>query len=189
MVNEARKHHFVPKFLLRPWLKQDDNAQNVLCGHYWNDKCGELRKKCKGLDSFCFQLDLLTLKHHNLGRDAIECIFFGEVDTKGAIARNILLQSGPESLTDDQRCDFARLLLSLDARRPDTVEKLRERETQKYKAGLDSDPEILSAMADAGVAEIPSSYYERTKGVSLEDIGVAVIQRLVDNPKIGGAAH
>lgn len=103
-------------------------------------------KKEKGLDGFCFQLDLLTLKSHNLGRDAIERIFFGEVDTKGAIARDLLLQSGPQSLTGEQRCDFARLLLSLDVRRPIIVEKLRNEGTETNKASFDSDPEILSVI-------------------------------------------
>lgn len=186
MTNEARKHHFVPKLLLRPWLHRNANNQNVLCGYYWNDRRGQLDKKCRGLDSFCFQLDLLMLKSHGVGRDAIERRFFGEVDTKGATARDILLRSGPQYLTGDQRCDFTRLLLSLDARRPDIVEKLREEGVQTYKTGLDSDPEILPAMMDAGIEEAPSSYYERTKGVSLEDAAVITIQRLVDNPEVGG---
>lgn len=143
-------------------------------------------KKEKGLDGFCFQLDLLTLKSHNLGRDAIERIFFGEVDTKGAIARDLLLQSGPQSLTGEQRCDFARLLLSLDVRRPIIVEKLRNEGTETNKASFDSDPEILSVMLEAGIDEPPSSYYERHKGISFKDMGLSSIQRLVDNPEVGG---
>ena len=186
MASEARKHHFVPKFLLRPWLLKTSNNQNVLCGHYWNDRIVRLDRKCRGLDSFCFQIDLLTLKFHSAGRDAIERIFFAEVDNKGANARDILLKSGPDSLTGDQRCDFARLLLSLDARRPDTVKKLRAGGAQAFKIGLDSDPEILSAMTDAEVEEAPSSYYERQTGVSLEDVALTSIQRLVDNPEVCG---
>lgn len=185
--NEAQNHHFVPKLLLRPWLRPDANKQNVLCGYYWNDRRGQLDKKCRGLNSFCFKPDLLTLKSRGVARDAIESRFFSkEVDTKGAIARNILLESGPQSLTGDQRCDFARLLLSLDARRPDTVKKLREEGVQIYKTGLDSDPENLSAMIDASIEETPSSYYERTKGGSLEDLALIPIQKLVDNPEVGG---
>lgn len=186
MANEARKHHFVPKLLLRPWVQPNASNQNVLCGHYWNEWHGQMDKKSKGLDGFCSQLDLLTLKSHNLGRDAIERIFFGEVDTKGAIARDLLLQSGPQSLTGEQRCDFSRLLLSLDVRRPVIVKKLRNAGTKSYRATLDNDPEILAAMSDAGIEETPSSYYEQQTGASFEDIGVATIQRLVDNPKIGG---
>lgn len=185
MTNKSRNHHFVPKLLLRPWLRQEAGNQKVLCGHYWNDRRGQLDKKCRGLDSFCSQLDLLTLKSRVTDPDALERIFFGEVDNKGAIARDILLKSGPQSLTKDQRCDFARLLLSLDMRRPVIVEKLRKEGTETYKTALDSDPEILSAMTNAGIEEMPSRYYERIKGVSLEDKAVDTIQKLVDNPEVG----
>ena len=67
----------------------------------------------------------MSLKAHDLGRDAIERLFFGEIDTNGTAARDILLEHGPAGLTAGQRCDFARLLLSLDARRPFNVDKLR----------------------------------------------------------------
>jgi phosphoglycolate phosphatase-like HAD superfamily hydrolase len=60
-----------------------------------------------------------------LGRDALEKVFFGDIDTKGAKARDRLLAGGPRNLNADQRCDFARLLLSLDARRRATVSDLR----------------------------------------------------------------
>ena len=183
---EARNHHFVPKLLLRSWVHRNIKDQKVLCGHYWNSWRGQMDRKYKGLDGFCFQLDLLTLKSHNLGRDAIERIFFGEVDTRGAIVRDILMESGPQTLTGEQRCDFARLLLSLEVRRPVIVEKLRNAGTETYRAGLDNDPDILSAMTEAGIKETPSSYYEQHTGSSFEDIGVATIQRLVDNPRIGG---
>lgn len=186
MAEEAKKHHYVPKFLLRPWLISNSNNQRVLHGHYWDGRRGLMREKVKGLDAFCFQLDLLTLKAHNLGKDAIERIFFGEVDNKGADVRNILLNSGPKALTAEQRCDFSRLLLSLDVRRPAIVGKLRKEGTDNYRASLDNDPEILSVMADAGIEETPSAYYERYTGSSFEDIGVATIQRLVDNPEVGG---
>ncbi len=78
------------------------------------------------------------------------------------------------------------ILLSLDVRRPVIVEKLRNAGTKSYRTTLDNDPEILAAMSDAGIEETPSSYYEQHTGASFGDIGVATIQRLVDNPKIGG---
>lgn len=186
-MNESRNHHFVPKLLLRPWLKQDANNQNVLNGYYWNNHRNKLEVNSKGLDAFCCQSDLLTLKSHKLGGDAIERIFFGEVDTKGAVVKDILLKDSNKNLTLDQRCDFARLLLSLDARRPAIVEKLRNAGTESYIADIDDDSKILAAMFGAGIKESPSSYYTRSTGVMFEDIGVATIQKLVDTPQIGGS--
>ncbi len=177
---EAHRHHFVPEFLLRPWFIEEE-----LHGYWWDGRRGKLACKRKGPKSFCFQLDLLTLRAHDLGRDVLEKIFFGEIDTKGATARDQLLAGGPRSLKFDQRCDFARLLLSLDMRRPGNVRMLRVTGPRYLSKCLDNDPEILAAMESDGLAGTPSSYVEQL-GISLEDRALAGIQRLVDNPKVGG---
>lgn len=103
---------------------------------------------------------------------------------RGLQARDVLLTDGAPKLSEDQRCDFARLLLSLDARRPAIVQRLRAGEL--YLANeLDSDPIIRTAMADLAINEKPSSYVERELGWSLEDQALTLIQGLVDNPKVG----
>jgi hypothetical protein len=137
-------------------------------GLLWDDRRSELARKRKGTRGFCWQLDLLTLRAHSLGRDALEKVFFGDIDTKGAEARDRLLAGGPWNLNADQRCDFARLLLSLDARRLATVSKLRAMGPRHIAEFLDNDPEIIAAMKDKGVAGAPSSYIEQL-GIHLED--------------------
>lgn len=182
---EPRDHHFVPKTLLRPWLVEEADRDLNLHGYWWDEKRAKLVCKRRGLKSFCFQIDLLSLKAHNLGRGAIERLFFGEIDTKGAAACDVLLTDGAPKLSEDQRCDFARLLLSLDARRPAIVKRLRAEGTSYLAGELDSDPRIQTAMADLAIKEKPSSYVERELGWSLEDQALTVIQGLVDNPKVG----
>jgi hypothetical protein len=177
---EAHEHHFVPEFLLRPWC-----VEGLLQGYWWDDRRGELACKRKGTRGFCWQLDLLTLGSHSLGRDALEKVFLGDIDTKGAKARDRLLAGGPRNLNADQRCDFARLLLSLDVRRPAIVSKLRVMGPRHIAKSLDDDPEILAAMESEGLVGTPSTYIEQL-GTCLEDRALVTIQRLVDNPKIGG---
>lgn len=148
-------------------------------------EAGEAGLQTPRFESFCFQIDLLSLKDHKLGKDAIERSFFGEIDTKGAAARDVLLIDGAPNLSEDQRCDFARLLLSLDARRPAIVKRLRAEGASYLANGLDSDPRIRTAMANFGINEQPSSYVETELGWSLEDRALTTIQGLVDKPKIG----
>ena len=179
-VQEARKHHFVPEFLLKPWA-----TEGSLRGYWWDSRKGALSCKRKGPDAFCFQVDLLTLSANKIGRDVLERLPFGHIDAAGAKVRDRLLTHGPESLSGDERCDFARLLLSLDGRRPATVAKLRAAGRGMAEM-LDSDPEILAALGERGLAEAPSIYYERTTGVLLEDRALLRIQRLVDNREVGG---
>jgi len=182
-MQEARNHHFVPKLLLRPWLKQDSTRQLHLCGYYWDERRKGLSCKQRGLNSFCCQIDLLALKSRQLERDAIERIFFGEVDTKGAIARDALLQYGPKAITNEQRADFVRLLISLEARRPPLVERIK-RDFKQVVEALNSAPEIVEAFAREGINETPSDYYERTSGIATEDRALALVEKLTDSPKV-----
>jgi hypothetical protein len=138
--------------------------------------------KARGLKSFCNQIDLLS--QHPQGRDALEKVFFGDVDSNGAKARDILVQSGPNSLTNEQRSDFARLLMSLEARRPAVVGTLREGGGEFAKK-LNEDASIVAALRKAGVQDSPAQFFEKRSGRKLEDRSLAVIQRLVDNPVVG----
>lgn len=178
------KNHYVPKLLLRPWLIEQDGQKN-LYGYWWDTKTQKLACKKKGLDAFCFQLDLLSLHAHKLGRDALERVFFGEIDRKGAEARDLLVENGPTKLSAERRGDFARLLLSLDVRRPVNVKRVRMEGREYFAEGLNTDPQILAAMAKLYIHETPSDYTENVLGASLEDRALVKIQRLVDNPKVG----
>lgn len=182
---ESRKHHFVPRFLLEPWVIELPPKQCDLRAYWWDQEKKALICKKRGVKSVCFQLDLLTLRAHGLGRDAIERIFFGEIDKKGAIARDILIEHGQRGLSGDQRCDFARLLLSLEARRPISVGQLRAA-GQAMAVELDADPEIRRAMAEHGIGSNPSEYVVNELGWCLEDRALTIIQKLVDNPEVGG---
>jgi hypothetical protein len=63
---ESHKHHFVPKLLLRPWLREGPGGQLNLWGYHWDHRRAQLACKRRGLDAFCFQIDLLTLQAHAL---------------------------------------------------------------------------------------------------------------------------
>lgn len=95
------------------------------------------------------------------------------------------MEHGPARLTEVQRCDFARLLLSLDARRPVNVEKLRKEVTRYLANELDADSEIRAAMDEHGIKDSSSDYVDRQMGWFLEDRALSMIQMLVDNPKVG----
>ncbi len=177
---ESRKHHSVPRFLLKPWAIDD-----VMNGYWWDSQYGHLACKRRGTRAFCSEIDLLTLERHDEGRDILENKFFGAIDTKGAVARDRLLRDGPEDLDEEGRCDFARLLLSLEARRPSVVRTLRDEGSRHLAKAIDSDPEILREMKSGGLSGEPSTYVAQ-HGISFKDRALASIQKLVDNPRVGG---
>ncbi|QDO96053.1 DUF4238 domain-containing protein [Ferrovibrio terrae] len=182
---EAREHHYVPKLLLKPWLIKGRNGELNLHGYWWNPRANKLFCKIKGLSAFCMQLDLLSLRASNLGRDALERIFFGDVDTKGAIVKEAILNGGTAHLDSQQRSDFARLLLSLEARRPAIVSKLKSDGAKFIAEALDSDAELQEEFRKLGINQPPSSYVQNEFGWDLQDRALGVIQKLVDNPRVG----
>ncbi|MEO1019868.1 MAG: DUF4238 domain-containing protein [Pseudomonadota bacterium] len=175
----ARRHHFVPEFLLNKWA-----IENEVHGYFCDERKAILRCKRRGAKAFCHKMDLWTLKASRWKPDAIETRFFGAIDDKGAKVQAVLQTSGPDSLTSEQRSDFARLLLSLDIRRPSIVEKVRDR-SKKYADGLNHDPMILDGKEKLGLPDKPSKLYEQLTGVSLEDVALIGIQKLVDNHEVG----
>ncbi|MGE0629505.1 MAG: hypothetical protein AB7O43_16975 [Hyphomicrobiaceae bacterium] len=137
--NIRRENHFVPKGLLRPWLWAD----NLLRGYWWDPRRVRLECKEKGVGGFCFQLDLLTTQDRHGPSDQLERDF-ESIDTPGIAVRDLLLGSGVKGLSTIQRCDFARLLMSLEVRRQANVGKARL-VSERLRQTIDDDPDILEA--------------------------------------------
>ena len=178
---ESRKHHYVPEFLLRAWA-----CGGTLNGYWWDARRRALACKRLGPKAFCRELDLLLLKRHPEGRDTLENRFFGGVDTRGARARDRILEAGPRALSEDERCDLVRLLFSLEVRSPATIESIRAAVTQLVES-MDGDRELLDAMEREGECDAPSDRYAKQHDHTMGDrFLVNVIQHLVDNARIGG---
>ena len=178
---DSHKHHYVPNFLMRPWT-----IDGLLNGYSWETWRQRLRCRKSGTDGFCYQRHLVSLEQHPEGRDVLERQFFGEVDSKGARARDRIMEDGPQSLRSTERCDFARVMLSLEVRAPEFVASIRTK-TLELAESMDSDAEILEAMKLKGISGAPSQWYTSEVGHAMQDRSFArAVQRLVDNPNIGG---
>ena len=173
----SRRHHYVPEFLMKPWASED----GLLNGYWWNTWRGQLECRRRGAKAFCFEIDLLTLTEHDDGPDALERGFFGDIDTDGCFARDLMLRDGPDSLSKDQKCDFARLLLSLEARRPEMARRFREDSPQELARSLDRDPILLRAMEEEQMSSPPSAFAPPPHTISEH-----MFIRLVDNQEVGG---
>jgi len=184
-MSDPQRHHYVPKFILKPWLQERKPDQWTLRGYYWDEHSNKVRYRDRGVNAFCFGIDLLSLHGQRKNRAILETRYFQHIDTKGSEARSLMLEHGPEALTGEQRCNFARLLLSLEARRPTNVQRLRTDVSEFFRTSLNDDPEIVAAMAAEGVVGSPSAFAEQHFGVPLEDQAMLIIQRLVDNPRVG----
>ena len=179
---ESRKHHYVPEFLLRA-------CRGTLNGYWWDARRGALACRRLGPKAFCRDLDLLLLERHPEGRDTLENKFFGGVDTRGARARERVLEAGPQALSEEERCDLMRLLFSLEVRAPHTIESIRAAVTGLIES-LDGDRELLDAMERDGESDAPSAGYAEHLDHTMGDrFLVNAIQHLVDNAKAAAKAH
>ncbi len=180
----AVRHHYVPKALLRPWLVGEQ--QKELIAFWWNPHRKQLDCKRSGLNSFGYEKHLLSLGSGQVAPDALEKVFFGNVDDRGCKVRDKIVGQNRLSLNGDERTDFARLLLSLESRRPENVVKLRA-SAETMRRDLDSDPKIIAALAAHGFDMKPSEFTENVLNHSIDDGALLIIQRLVDNPNPVGS--
>lgn len=115
----------------------------------------------------------------------LESRFFQAIDQQGRKSIDAILEKGVEALGSSERSDFARLMLSLEWRRPKMVERLRTEGTAKLIAELDDDPAIVDELRRQGIDETPSRFAQRRFGWSLEDRAMLIIQKLVDSRAVG----
>lgn len=156
----SRRHHYVPRLLLRPWLIQGPKGHSVLRGHYWDAIQARPKTLERGLSYFCQAPDLFSLTAHPEGMDIIERRFFKAIDDEGALSRDVLLKGGPAALSLEERRSFVRLLLSLETRRPSIMAKLRTDGADFLGRSMDDDEELRTELARFGISERPSQYWE-----------------------------
>lgn len=162
MSGYKKEQHYVPELLLRPWLVKNDKAQDVLLAYYWNEHDNSVWSKDRlGTNGYCYQPDLMTVDEHPEGRDVLEAKFFEEIDNNGGQALLRILREGLSNLTEEQKRDFAFLLLSLEARRPEILEKLRSEGASFLREKLDSDITIRKVCEQEGIEISPSEYFEK----------------------------
>jgi hypothetical protein len=116
------RHHFVPQFLLRRWA-----TDGRFFAYHWSDAANRVIENARALvTSACMVRDLNTffgVPRHD--RDYPEVKFFTpKVDTPAANALDLMFKKGVGALSPQQRLDWARLLVSLGVRTPETLREM-----------------------------------------------------------------
>lgn len=177
-------HHYVPRFLLREWLSIEGSDRQLL-GHYWDAYRGHMRVRKRGENFFCNKADLFTVKGLPDGDDAIERLFFKKMDDAAAITYRKMLEG--KRLSSSDRISFTSFVLSLEARRPATVDRIRSRATTFITESVNSDPEIRRMLDDAGIEKSAAEAWEEHEGFSIADQAMETVQKMALNARIGGA--
>jgi hypothetical protein len=138
------------------------------------------------VDAFCYEESLLALNHPAVEPDELEVEYFQRIDDAGKAAFAALTKNDRTKISHSERCDVARFLMSLQARLPENVKKLRDGADYHAK-GLNTDIRIQSEMLKLGISETPSELFERLQNTTLSDRSMSIILRLTDNTKVGNS--
>ncbi|QEL65838.1 hypothetical protein OTERR_23620 [Oryzomicrobium terrae] len=137
-----QRHHYVPQFYLREWYIPGKSAFWLYC----RDNAGRLLFGKKSARSVGYQNGLYSripefFENQNQSTNSIEENFFSPLDSKASKVIKKLIQSGPQSLSKEDRLVWSIFINSLLERSPSRIEsiknsanKLANEEFSKIKA-------------------------------------------------------
>lgn len=179
------RHHYVPQFLLRPWTEDSlDKKIEVFRLDLNHAPSSRHAPKHTGYEEDLYALIKPIVA--GVDQQAVEKQFLMRVDNLGADARTKLHNEGLRALTKEDRVDWARFLMSLRIRQPDTVRKLRIDSTEHLRATLATQPEQYEELAGLEDPPTLTQWIEKHFPGVIENFGLSFFHELVDNENIGG---
>jgi len=178
------RHHYVPQFLLSPWAENNvDGKLEVFRFDLRNLSSSRHTPKFTG-----FEPDLYALTEDvvaGMERNAIEKILLMHIDNRGSNARSKLESHGLNSLTNEERVDWARFLMSLRIRQPEMVHQLILESKEHLRQSLNQNPEEYDELNNDGELETLEEWTENQYPGLIDNFGLSFFHELIDNPTYG----
>lgn len=124
----SHRHHYVPQFYLREWLDKDRKGVWL----YKRNTANQITFRRRSTKSIGYVEDLYSLKAEtkwlvlNCDTDAIEKNFFSMIDDAASLVHQKLISSGVNSLSSQDRLDWALFLNSLIERNPKRINDVEQ---------------------------------------------------------------
>ena len=178
------RHHYVPQFLLSPWAKNTpDKKFEVFRLDLPHLPSSRHPPKYTG-----FVDDLYALTEEvvaGMERQAIEKLFLRRIDNSGARVRRKLENQGLESLTEEDKVDWTRFLMSLRFRQPNIVHEIQQKSAHRLKAILKDRQEDYEELIIDGASPTLEEWTEKQFPGLIENFGLSFFHKLVDNSYYG----
>jgi hypothetical protein len=144
-VHAPVSHHFNPQFYLGAWAGDDGKVTRY--SRPYRDVVAK-RVSPRGIGR---EDHLYSVQGMPPGQQAyIETHFFSPVDSKGAVAHQVLLAGGLNRLTPQQREDWTRFMMSMQNRNPFALQELRRLAEQVLRKNLDVNDSEYDAVRKDG---------------------------------------
>lgn len=167
-------HHYLPQFLMRPWVGDDGCVTSYFRPH---DKVVAKRKSPKAIGG---KTDLYTLRWRAFASNEtfVETQFFGRlVDDPAAKVRDRLLAGGVDALSPKERECFAAFLLYQHVRGPDVLTASQDR----YETALEE--KVIEVRAEGQSTEdARNDYRTHLEGVGEAKAMLAMMQAVINTP-------
>ena len=178
------KHHYVPQFLLRAWAKKspDGKVEDIRLDIEGFPSSRRVPKSTGYVD------DLFALSRPvvaGMEKQAVEKIFFMQVDNLAARAHQKLVEDGLRSLTIDERSDWVRFLMSLRVRQPDIIQNLKTESRDHLEKTLGLQPEEYDEIANSDDVPTLVEWTEQMFPGLIENFGLSFLHEISNNPSVG----
>lgn len=107
------------------------------------------------------------------------------IDDPAAPIAQKIVEGGLLKLTDDEKSDFSRFVLSLRVRHPDAVALAREEGERTLRAGLDRDPEEYLAAKAATSPPTFGEWVEKNAEAVIPNFGMSLLPKVIADDAIG----
>lgn len=147
-----RKHHYIPEFLLRGWVGSDDRLER-----YIRYQPGNIHRKRCFVSEVGFEENLYDLAPVPDNFPGLEAGYFQKVDDRAAKVRAVLLRDHEVELSNDQRCDWTRFLMSILYRTPEALRSYKIGIERLLKTGL---PDVEERWREVRASNDPEKFFD-----------------------------
>lgn len=184
MDQQPRKHHYIPSFYLRRWVSPPDGR---LC-EYKRLPSGRVVVARRHPEATGYRTDLYRLEHVPAELSQIfEHEFMKLVDSGAHLALEKLTKGGAASWSDAELSSWARFLLSLRFRNPESVSLLKKELVATSNAAIDRlKRNYLSERAPDDPPTV-EEYLAHTEKAAPYKAALILLQEIIDNPNMAKA--
>jgi hypothetical protein len=179
-MNAPAKHHFVPAFSLKPWQGQD----GLVCEIRRIE--GQIISKRKHPNATGYERHLYRTEGvPEAQAQHLEENFLKPVDTEANLALQKMLSGIRSQWTSKERSGWARYILSLMFRSPETVRDLKRHMAAIWDQGLSNVGEVYQSWRAKSDPQTFEAFVDGTDPAAPYAAATNMLVQLIDNDRVG----
>lgn len=177
------RHHYVPQFLLRSWAGTTaDGRVETFRLDLPNLPVSRHAPKHTAYEHDLYALTMDEVA--GMSKQAVETHCLRLIDEAAAQVLTKLLSKGLKNLSHEERCDWARFIMSLRLRQPEVVQRWKLEASATLQSQLAQSPEEYQALAQEDDPATLSEYVEQLYPGLIDNFGLSTFSKHMDDARI-----